>query len=563
MDTTEYLAKLRADFRFFLKELWRVAALPTPTRLQYDMAWWYQYGPKRRGLKAYRHASKTWIGVGYVLWGFLDDVNRRNLILSQSLGHSVDSSHLAKGWIGLAPFLRHLTPQSSFQEFSRKRMADMRFDIAGAAPARAASVRAAGITGQITGSRAQFILADDIETLENSLTREQRYRTQSRFAEMEQIVGPDNDIMVLGTPHNEDTIYDYLADERGYSMRSYPARYPRPDQNVRFLAPMLRKDLAEGRAKPGDPTDPNRFDDEALISHELRSGPTTWLMQMMLVSGLDASLRYPLKLSNLIVFDMHRDKAPVSIAWGQTTNTGSTEITTIPSPGLQADAYHAPAMVDQQWERYQGTKAFIDPSGTGKDPMAWAIASFLNGYIFAKYVDAVQGGAKIENLTKIALSLREHDARELYIEENFGGDMLIRLIRPVLESLFVERGDKKYPNGWACAIFGVHSSLQKEVKIINALEPVMASHRLVVDRQVAANRNLGSQMARIRNERKCLEHEDELEALACVVIQWKDYLDVSPDRQAEKAHQKAHDAMLTKWQRKARGIGKKPAWMDW
>jgi len=563
MEIIDYLRKLRADFRFFLAEIWRQAGLPTPTRVQYDIAHFYQHGPKRRGAKAYRHAGKTWIAVAYMLWRLFRNVDERILFLSQSLGHSADSSHLAKGWIMLAPFLRHLKPATSMQEFSRKRTADIRFDVSGAKPARVPSVRACGITGQITGNRATLILPDDIETLENSLTREQRYRTQERFGEMEQVAGPHNDIIVLGTPHHEDTAYDYLADERGYTIRSWPARYPTAQQNVRFLAPMLREDLAAGRAKPGDPTDPERFDDEALIAHELRSGPTTWLMQMMLVSGLDASLRYPLKLSNLIVFDLHRDKAPVSIAWGQTTNTGSTEITTIPSPGLQADAYHAPAMVDQQWQPYQGTKAFIDPAGTGKDSMAWSIVGFLNGYLFAKHVGAVQGGAKIENLTIIAKSLREHDARELYIEENWGGDMLIRLIRPVLESLFVERGDKKYPNGWACYVEGVHSSLQKEVKIINALEPVMAAHRLVVDRSVALNRNLGSQIARIRNERKCLEHEDELESLACAVLEWKDYLDVNPARQAEKAHEEAAEKTLTEWQRKARGIGKKPAWMKW
>ena len=58
---------------------------------------------------------------------------------------------------------------------TRRDMADQ-FDVAGGSLSQSYSVAARGITGQITGSRATLLIADDIEVERNSMTEDARQR---------------------------------------------------------------------------------------------------------------------------------------------------------------------------------------------------------------------------------------------------------------------------------------------------------------------------------------------------------------------------------------------------
>ena len=519
-----YFEQLRKSFAFCLTETWRLCPdnLPTPDRIQLDMADFMQNGPKRRGIRGFRGLSKTWLACAYLLWRFLRDVDERALFTSQNRSHAVGSLHMVRDWIDFIPFYRHLAPNPQSTQRDKSDMLDMGPSSAN----RVASITAIGITGQLPGIRASIIVPDDVETNENTLTHEQRARLLVRMDEHENIVFPDGDIIYLGTPHHEDTIYDELVD-RGYTFRTYPIVYPRPDEMVPGLAPILQEDLDTGRAQPGDPIWPERFDRDFCVAKQAAIATHTWAMQFMLRSNLAESERYPLKLADFIVYPTHRDKAPASIAWGQGDHTGSTAITDIASVGFGTDQFYAPIMTDPTWMLYHGTKAYIDPAGLGKDEMAWAICGQLHGNLYIKYVDGVHGGATHENLEKIVLSLRDHGATELVIETNFGGDMLIRLIDPVIRRFMVRREDAnpRFPNGWACSVIGTHSTGQKELRIINELEPPLKQHRIIIDPSVARDTILMKQATRLTKERNCLEHDDRIEALAGVVGLFKDLLD--------------------------------------
>ena len=550
-DLQAYFAQLRESFPFTLSEIWRLCPkhLPYPHRIQLDMADFLQNGPKKRGFRGFRGLAKTWDICAFVVWRFLKNLNERVVLDSKNKDHAVGSLHLIRDWIDYIPFLRHLNPKPNTKE----RDSSKELDIGGSIADRAASITSIGIKGQLPGIRATIVSPDDVETYENTLTHEQRQRLRDRIDEHENILLPDGDIIYSGTPHHEDSVYDMLSEERGYTFRTYPMQYPEKDEDVPDLAPILVEDLRSGRAQPGDPIWPERFGRDFILEKKLSIASHTWAMQFMLRSNLAESEKYPLRLADFIVYATHRDKAPTSIAWGQHGNAGSTAIQTISSTGFGQDRFYGPVMVDEHWLRYHGTKAYIDPAGTGKDEMAWAICGQLHGYLYLKYVNGVHGGATQENLDKIVLSLREYGATELTIETNFGGDMLIRLIDPVIRRFMVSREDanSKFPNGWACSVVGDHSTGQKELRIINTLEPPLKQHRIVIDPRVAQDAIFTNQLTRITKTRNAIEHEDRVEAVSGVVKRFEDLLDQDAAFITQRNEQAQREALARKYRRHA------------
>ena len=58
---------LQDDFKLFLQALWTELNLPSPTRAQYAIADYIQYGPKRLQIQAFRGVGKSWITGAFVL----------------------------------------------------------------------------------------------------------------------------------------------------------------------------------------------------------------------------------------------------------------------------------------------------------------------------------------------------------------------------------------------------------------------------------------------------------------------------------------------------------------
>jgi hypothetical protein len=121
----------------------------------------------------------------------------------------------------------------------------------------------------------------------------------------------------------------------------------------------------------------------------------------------------------------------------------------------------------------------------------------------------------MENLVKLAQIAKEYQVNTMYIESNFGDGMFDQLLRPVLK--------KVYP----VSIEEVRSSKQKELRIIDTMEPLMNQHKLVFDAgMVRADikhslmdpqkmpYGLMYQLTHITRTRGCLGHDDRLDALA-------------------------------------------------
>ena len=112
------------------------------------------------------------------------------------------------------PVLQDLIPKND-QRFSK-----IAFDVGPAPAAHAPSVKSLGISSQLTGSRADIIIADDIEVPNNSATQGMRDKLDEQVKEFEAIIKPldTSRILFLGTPQCEDSIYNKLR-ERGYDAR--------------------------------------------------------------------------------------------------------------------------------------------------------------------------------------------------------------------------------------------------------------------------------------------------------------------------------------------------------
>ncbi len=517
-----HVEEAKADFRVALADVWRLRSGWVPSRVQRDIAWWMQHGPVRRIIRGARGITKTWICCAYEDWRLDQDNETKILLCSQSMGHSEESLLLSRAWLDLVPYWRYLTVRSD----PRQRDSQRKFDVGPCKWDRTASIAAQGIKGQLAGGRSNLVISDDVEMEENTYTRDQRLRLRRRVREFERMIVPGGDILYLGTPFHEESLYTFLVEESGYISRSWPILYPTDEEREDDLAPMLATDMDEGRAQPGDPVWPERFNRDEVRMRRLGTGKTAFAMQFMLRTNLAEEERYPLRCEDLIVFPIDRDRAPRNIAWGKHDGSGSTCLEDLPCVGFSDDAFYRPIMIANEWDPYAGCKAALDPAGGGDDELALAIVGQLNGFLYGKHILGLQGGSSAENLETVVLALKNHRVRDLYIETNFGGDMLMQLLEPVLRRHAVSPTDNdlQFPNGWACSIFGIHSAGQKELRIIHTLEPVMDQHRLVVCPDVAEDITLMRQLTRVTRDRGCLDHADRLDALAMAVGQWKETL---------------------------------------
>ena len=96
-------------------------------------------------------------------------------------------------------------------------------------------------------------------------------------------------------------------------------------------------------------------------------------------------------------------------------------------------------------------------------------------------------------------------------------------------------------NAYPVSIEEVRHNTQKEVRIIDTLEPVMMQHRLVIDEKLIKedyesapepSYSLFYQMTRLTKDRGAIIHDDRLEALAMAVNYWTEQMDADSETMA-------------------------------
>jgi hypothetical protein len=525
-----YEADLKADFKKFLAYSWNQLHLPPPTKVQYAIADYLQdwshrsqkpleKARRRKIIQAFRGVGKSWITSVYCAWCWYKECNYRILVVSASKMRSDDFTTFTLKIIQEFPILQYLMPDKGLGDRSSKTS----FDVRPASAAHAPSCKSLGIFSQLAGSRADEVVADDVEVPNNSATQDLREKLLKTAMEFEAIMMPDTgQITYLGTPQTEESIYNKLV-ERGYERRIWPARFPQVMQDDIYrgqLCPTIANTLKTTSAITGEPTDPKRFDGADLSDREAAYGKSAFALQFMLDTSLSDALKYPLKTADIIVTSVHRDKAPVAISYG---SGGQQLLGDIRNVGFTGDKWYGPMYFDEkQWTEYTGKAMAIDPAGRGTDETAYAIGYMLHGNIWVPEVGGLTGGYDDTTLNFLAKIAKRHDINHIIIESNFGDGMFTKLFQPILQ--------KWHP----CSIEEVRHQTQKELRIIDTLEPPLNQHRLIFDRSVIdkdievvdedLNRSLFYQMTRLTREKGALKHDDRLDALAIMVRYWLDAL---------------------------------------
>lgn len=513
------------DFRNFLYVVWKHLNLPDPTPIQYEIADYMQRGDRRAIIEGFRGVGKSWICSAYVVHQLLLNPRKNILVVSASKTRADDFSTFTLRLIHELPILAHLRPTDK-QRFSK-----ISFDVGPAPASHAPSVKSLGVTSQLTGSRADIIVADDIEVVGNSATQGMRDKLGEQVKEFDAIIKPDADsrVLFLGTPQCEDTIYNKLTD-RGYRKQIWPAKYvtAKVNQNTYdgTISPICVDD-----EKAGDSTEPLRFSDIDLAEREASYGRTGFSMQFMLDTRLSDLDRYPLKTSDLIVMSVDPEMAPEKLVWARDPKLEWDS--SVPNVGLSGDRFYRPMETIGDYIPYTGSVMSIDPSGRGRDETAFSIVKMLNGYLFVSDGGGLQGGYDDTTMKALAMKAKQHKVNAIVVESNFGDGMFVELFKPVLT--------KVHP----CTIEEVRHNIQKERRIIDTLEPVMNQHRLVVDPKViqddyeSAQRyphdsqlkyQLIYQLSRLTRQRGAITHDDRLDALSMAVAYWTEQMAQDVDK---------------------------------
>jgi hypothetical protein len=450
---------LKADFRNFLYVIGKFLGLPPPTARQYEIADYLQQSHIRRKIiEAFRGIGKSWITSAYVLWRLHRDPEYKALVVSASKQRSDDFTTFTKRLIREVPFLQYLKAKDD------QRDSMVAFDVGPAKAAHAPSVKSAGIFGQLSGSRAVEIIADDIEVPNNSSTQDMREKLLKAVLEFEAIIMPDiGQITYLGTPQTEESVYNELR-KRGYKAQIWTARYPTADKIASYNGDLAQSIVEVSEKQPqmiGKTTDPERFNDMDLMEREASYGRSGFALQFMLDTSLSDAEKYPLKLADLIVMSTDVIKAPISLAWASGLDNQIKELSNV---GFTGDRFYRPMYLDKEWAAYEGASMHIDPSGRGTDETAYCVLKHLHGNLFLRRIGGLKGGYDDATLTTLAKIAKEENIQYITVESNFGDGMFTKILTPVMTQY--------HP----CTIEEIRHNIQKEKRIIDTLEPVMNRH---------------------------------------------------------------------------------------
>lgn len=501
------------------------------TEIQEDIAEFMQSGPRLRMVMAQRGEAKSTLAALYAVWRLMQKPSTRVLIVSGGETQASEVATLIVRLITLWDIFEYLRPdRSAGDKTSITDGFDVHWALRGTVD-KSPSVACVGITANLQGKRADLLIPDDIETTKNGLTATQRAHLIQLSKEFSSIC-THGDILYLGTPQTKDSVYNTLP-ARGFTVRIWPGRYPSDEDAEKYgdrLAPIialrvkLDTSLRTGYGldgKRGAPTDPERYDDAALIEKELDQGPEGFALQYMLDTSLSDAARQQLKLSDLIVANFSWESVPEVIPYRADMLNLVPLPATFPVP--QTKLYY-PGSAQCAYRPLENLMMYIDPAGGGADELGWACSGSLGPYIHLLRVGGYRGGFAGENIPKLLAVLKFYGIKYVRCESNMGHGLFETNLRG--ELVKAAEKDKFFKE---VAVEGEYSTGQKERRIIDSMVSAMQRHRIIVHKEVfdddavcglqhsiekRHSYSLWAQMSNITTDRGSLTHDDRLEAAA-------------------------------------------------
>ncbi len=511
------------DFRNHMWACFKYMGIGEPTPAQYAMADALQEGPEDMQLQAGRGFGKSVITACLASWFLLKDPNTTIMVVSATSNKAAEFISMTRKILDLVPYCEHMRPGDhttdnafGFNVECRTKMGQDK------------SCFARGISSQITGSHAEYVIADDVEIEGNCETANAREKLLNKVSEFEQIRNVGGRVLFLGTPQIRDSIYNTLAE--GYPITKFPAVIP--DKNNESECENVNSWVWQLQGEAGEPTQPERFSEEVLEGRKAKIGPRLFALHYKLDTSLADAEKYPLRLADLLVIDVDPMICPEKIIWAS-----STPMKRVPSFGMAGDIIYEPMWISDNYTDYLHTAMFIDPSGRGTDETAVCISSFANGYIFIHDLIGLDGGYNKAVLTKIAKLANEYQIKNIHVESNFGDAMFGQLLAPVVASSC----------GHKVGIEEYRVAGQKEARMLEALEPVLAQHRLVFNRKAIVNEETQRQLTRLHDARGALPRDDRVDVLSASVKFWYDNMSIDVDQVIQQNENKKHQEVVKEW----------------
>ena len=515
--------EVSTDFRNHVFMCFKYLGLGSPTNIQYEIARQIQEGPNDQIIVAGRGTGKSTISACFASWIWLTNQNATFLILSNTQGKAIDFVSQTRKILNVVPYCSFLIPKDIDKDNALGFNVSCRSKFS-----QDLNCAARGVSSQITGAHADYIICDDIEVAGKNETPITKDTLLRKLNELESIRNKGSRIMFLGTPHYQDSIYNVL--KSSYPMIKYPAEMP--DTNIASQVEDVASWVLNLDIEAGDPTQPERFGLEELASRKAKMGPSAYCLQYKLDTTLNDLDKFPLKLKDLIIMDVDLQQAPDKIVWQSSVASKD-----IPFFGLSGDLISEPLHISSSFVPYQHTHMCIDPSGRGTDETGICIASTISGMIYVHQLVGITGGYSDACLKQIAKLVIEYRIPLVRVESNFGDGLFTKVLIPYLVNNVGRVGVEEFK-----------VSGQKETRIIDKLEPVMSLHRIVMDKKVLRDKENQIQISRIHRGRGALAHDDRIDVLASTVSFYKDHMTLSTDSSFEKIKKEIWEKTVKDWQ---------------
>lgn len=474
-----------------------------------------------RMLIAMRGLSKSLNAQIYTAWRLYRDLDEHILVMSASARRAKNFTSFVQKLIKLIPCLQHMSPRHNMERTSGES-----FDVAGATDSDSPSVYAVGVENQIAGFRATLVIYDDIETKQNSTSIIMREKIDHYAKEAHNLlIAGRKETITLCTPHSKDSIYmDWITE--GNIPLVIPSEYVDKSHFLyQYIAPHIRQRAEKFPSLIGKATD-ERINNKELEHTRVNIGRSEYKLQYLLDVSESDDLKHPLKLSDLIVMDVNDDEAPLKVYYSSMPDNQIY----IKHNGFKQDKFYTCSSQSEEKMKYQVKLMSIDTSGRGSNETAYSVGFILGGRVFAKDIGGFKGGYDDESMKGLIQVAKQYGVNYIIIESNFGDGSFAKIFQPYV--------DKYLSN---CGIVEVRASGQKELRIINTLEPLLNQHRIIVDKGMLdrdSRANLSSsftyQLSHITRERECLRQDDRIDSFEMMcAYAVENFLDVNEDKLLE------------------------------
>lgn len=405
--------------------------------LHLEIAKWlgerWEDGDRRLLLLCFRSAGKSTLIGMFCVWLLLNQPNLRILVLSAECDLAKKMVRNVKNIIEHHPLTPSLIPSKIHQ------WASDQFTVRRSLTLRDPSLLARGISSNITGSRADIIISDDVEVPNTCRTTIKREDLRERLHEINYVLVPGGLQLFAGTPHSLHSIYtDQPSDgeERVFL-----------DGFTKLIIPLLNE--------KSESQWPERFPPNKINELREQTGPIKFQSQMMLEPIGDDDLRLDpdrlLSYEDEIQLRQGNNQSTLTIAGKRMVSVAAWWDPSFGSPTSGDASVVAAVFVDEDGEYWLHSIRYLehDPAKRSEVDEATQLCRQVADFIASLWLSSIT------------------------VETNGLGRFLPSILQREVNAA-----------GLSCSILEHTSYSNKDQRILNAFDPVIAAGALHVHTSV-------------------------------------------------------------------------------